>query len=352
LTTIFILLLSALPLASHGYSVAQEIKLGQDTAKEVEKEMPLSKNEKWQQDITQMGQRFMPYIKRKEIPYHFYVIEDSNHINAFSLPGGYVYFSERMWKIMTPDERAGVMAHEITHCDRRHAVNAMLKSEQTMLWTLPLIIASGGAAALAVGVGNAVIDQRYSRKIEREADEYGMKLDKAAGFNPAGMVTAMKKLLHIECNENRYEVSDILADHPDTKLRVQYLTQEAEAFGAKPSELELKTVDDPSRLGNIVRINSELGIIYARCDDALYYGDKVLIKKMLWDDNLNAIIPRPVAVATVLTPGEYAGLLVEKEKSAAVSDIMEGDGVYPIPVEAPTTVPLPATLQPAPPVVF
>src|SRR5690349_17261537 len=96
------------------FSVNQEIQLGKEVSLEVEKEMPLSKNEKWQKDVAEMGARFVPLVKRKEIPYQFHIVDAKDQINAFALPGGYVYFTERMWKIMTPDERAAVMAHEIT----------------------------------------------------------------------------------------------------------------------------------------------------------------------------------------------------------------------------------------------
>ncbi|OFX14375.1 MAG: hypothetical protein A2Z18_10990 [Armatimonadetes bacterium RBG_16_58_9] len=106
--------------AASGFSLEDEIKLGQEVAKEVEKEMPPSENQKWQDEISEMGKRFLPYVGRKDIPYHFRIVQAREKINAFALPGGYVYFTERMWQIMTPAERAGILAHEITHCDQRH----------------------------------------------------------------------------------------------------------------------------------------------------------------------------------------------------------------------------------------
>ncbi len=93
--------------------------------------MPPSKNQKWQDEIAALGNRLVPYVTRKEIPYHFNIVADKdNTVNAFALPGGYVYFTEHMWLILTPDERAAVLAHEITHCDMRHGINEASNEQQ------------------------------------------------------------------------------------------------------------------------------------------------------------------------------------------------------------------------------
>jgi predicted Zn-dependent protease len=324
-----VLLMACVGSAS-AFSLHEEIKLGEQASKEVDKEMPPSENQKWQQDIAKMGARLTPFVKRKQIQYHFKVVQAKEEINAFALPGGYVYFTERMWRIMTPDERGAILAHEITHCDQRHGVDMMLKSQQRALWMLPMIILGGGALGNIALWGNQAIAQRYSRIMEREADEMGIRLAAKAGFSPAGSVTSMKKLLNLESNQNRYEVSAIFASHPDTQKRISYLTAEAATLGAKDSELELKAVDDPARLGNIIKRMPEFNTLYARTSIPLTYGREVAIKKMLWDDEAQALRPRTIAVATVLTPGNRPILLVKMDEGTALAEIMEGDGVYPV----------------------
>ncbi len=336
---LLVVLLLAQAGAAWAYSLEREIRLGEEVSKEAEQEMPLSKNEKWQQDIAEMGKQFLPHITRKQIPYHFKIVapKDENEINAFALPGGYVYFTERMWRIMTRDERAAVMAHEIIHSDHRHGIDMMLKSQQRALWVLPLIIATGGSVAVAQAAmwGNVIVTQRYSRKMEREADEDGIKLLKAAGFNPAGAVTSMKKLLYIESDQNRYEISAIFADHPETKNRIDYLVSGALALGAKKEDLELKAVDDPSRLGNITSKIQDVNVVNAKMLAPVNRGETVLIKKMLWDDDAQALRPRTVATATALTPGMLPMLVLKQNDNMSFGDVMPGDGVYP---EEPSSV--------------
>lgn len=337
LTAICALLLAAS--CAFGFSLEKEIKLGSDVAAQVEKEMPLSKNEQWQREIAEMGQRFLPHIKRKDIKYHFRIVEAKNELNAFALPGGYIYFTERMWRIMTPDERAAILAHEIIHCDERHGIDNMIKAQQRAIWMLPLLVITGGGAALhALQIGDAIISQRYSRKMEREADEMGIELCKKAGYNPAGAVTSMLKLLHITNDENHYEISSIFASHPDTAKRIDYLSQMAISMGSDPSDLALRAIDDPNRLGNVTRKSRDIRIIYCETLKPLDYGSKVHIKKMMWDEAAQAVTPQTIAVATVLIPGRFPALIIENDEDRRFDDVITGDGVYAAPPpESPVT---------------
>lgn len=318
--------------ACDAVSLKEELKIGEDTAKQVIKQMPLLEDQKQQDAIEALGQRLVPFVKRKEIPYHFAIVTDKeNSINAFALPGGRVFFTERMWRILTPDERAAVLAHEITHCDLRHGINESIKQQQRMLWTLPLIVLGGGVGAEAWMFGNMAVNARYSRINEREADEQGVQLMRRAGFNPAGAVTSMKKLLSIQNDTNRYEVSSLFASHPDTQKRVDYLSKQALAMGAKLSDLELIADEDPSRLGNITRAMGDLSVLYARSSQPLAFGQKVTIKKMLWDEDKKVLEPKEIAQAVVLTPGRLPTLVLANHKDYHLSDVTVGDGVYPTP---------------------
>lgn len=297
--------------------------------------MPLSENKQWQEEITEMGKKMMPYLNRKVFDYDFKIIKAEENgkkiLNAFALPGGHVYFTERMWYIMNPDERAAIIAHEMIHCDKRHGIDQMLKSQQRMLWQIPIIIASGGSAAALYGLamGDALLGQRFSLKAEQEADELGVELMKKAGYNPAGAVTAMKKLLYIEGQTNRYEISSALSTHPDTQKRIDYLTKKALALGSTQQDLEIKVPDDPDSIGKIIRVSSDMKVIHARTKRPLKYREEVIIKKMIWNDKTNKTIALVVGKATVLAPGSNPILIVNADKGVLeVEDIMPGDSIY------------------------
>ncbi|MBO7393957.1 MAG: M48 family metalloprotease [Abditibacteriota bacterium] len=313
--------------AAFGYSLEKELKTGAKVAKEVEKEMPPSDNEAAQKAIEELGAKFMPHIERKDVPYHFKVVEAKGVMNAFALPGGYVYFTERMWQILTPEERAAVMAHEITHSDKRHAITAQRKANQRALWSLPLVVL-GPVGMNVMAVGNVMISMRYSRKQEQEADEAGMDLLVKAGFDPAGSVTSMKKLRAIENEYNKYEISSVFSDHPETQKRIDYLTARAVKYGSKPEDLEVKPFDDPAAIGKVAKILADLGGVEASLTIKAAYGDKFVVKKMLYDDASKTAKPVKVADAVSMASGRYVTLLLTPVDVYEKADIAVGDGIY------------------------
>ncbi len=135
--------------------------------------------------------------------YKFHIVDDKD-INAFSLPGGFLYFNKGLMSyVQSDDELAGVMGHEIIHAAHRHV--AKLMKEQSKLNTQ---MALGALAAILAKVpqqdtGNLlqgfqlVALQKvsgHSQNAERDADQGGIQLAIKAGYNPVGMLTFMERL--------------------------------------------------------------------------------------------------------------------------------------------------------------
>ncbi len=132
--------------------------------------------------VQQVGQRVARFALERRFDYQFQIV-DQDTPNAFALPGGFIYVSRgALILASTEDEVANVLAHEIVHVSARHAA-----ARQTMMQgiLLPSILAMGNLAA-------------YSRDQEREADRLGQDLAAAAGYDPTGMETFMRKLDHSE----------------------------------------------------------------------------------------------------------------------------------------------------------
>ncbi|NLN76357.1 MAG: hypothetical protein GX139_08600, partial [Armatimonadetes bacterium] len=92
--------------------------------------------------------------------------------------------------------------------------------------------------------------------------------------------------------------------------------------------LDLPMVDDPARLGNVTKKAADMQIVYAKTSQSLEFGAKVIIKKMLWDENNQALEPKVIAEATVLTPGRFPTLALTEDKDSSTWGVMPGDGVY------------------------
>lgn len=327
-------------------TLKDEIEIGQKVSEDIEKEFPVTENKEWLAEIDRLGKLLTPHVTRKEMPYTFKIIKEEvrgkPELDAFSLPGGRVYFSERMWRIMTRDERIGILAHEIAHIDKRHAIDTMGEMQRRSLWTAAIMIITGASSNIwnAADIANTLYTLKYSRKREQEADRMAVMYTTAADESPVGLVTALKKLQRIEGDGDR--PPKILSTHPDIGDRVKYLAEECVKLGYKPESMELKFKDQPDRLGDVVKRTKEGMLVSVNTTKPLALNELVWIKKPLWDDEKNMVIPKPVAKGVALTSGTQIQVSVKMEKGFDFSDIDAGDGVYP---REPDPVPPPPTAE-------
>jgi predicted Zn-dependent protease len=116
-------------------------------------------------------------------PYSFYVARDPT-VNAFAVPGGFVVMHTGLLELaQTAEEVAGVLAHEVSHVEKRHSLKAMAKSLGLSATVALLFGDLGGLAAL----GTDLVGLKFSRDHEHEADREGFGRLVAAGIRPAGM---------------------------------------------------------------------------------------------------------------------------------------------------------------------
>ncbi len=153
-----------------------------------------------------------------------------NALNAFAVPGGYVYvFSGLIMNLNSEEELAGVMAHELAHVTQRHVASRMERAQFVSVGSLLLAVAGiaiggpgGGAAAVgAMGAGQAAM-LNYSRADETEADQIGLQYLVAAGYPPAGMVGGFK-VLRQKSWMSGVSVPAYLSTHPDLGDRINGL---------------------------------------------------------------------------------------------------------------------------------
>lgn len=174
-------------------STEKEVAMGRAIARRVEQELPPMADEAVQQRVRTIGARIVAVCDRKELIYTFNVVQEEG-VNAFSLPGGYVFINEGLLeKVDGDDELAGVIAHEVAHITARHAVKRY-ESALGMQLAQVAAVASRSRAAGGVGVALRAAQLAYAREDELESDRLAVKYLKAAGFNPAAMLTFLDKL--------------------------------------------------------------------------------------------------------------------------------------------------------------
>lgn len=172
--------------------------------------------------------------------YQWYVAREPS-INAYAIPGGIVVVHSGLIEAAkSPEELAGVMAHEVQHVEQRHSLKSLMQSAGI---AIAVGLATGdlsGAAALAAQLGQL----KFSRDHEREADAEGLKTLRRAQMDPQGMVGMFETL---EKEAGSVKPPAFLSTHPDTGERIARLKEliASEPAGTiKPIAVDWKTVQD------------------------------------------------------------------------------------------------------------
>ena len=219
-------------------STADEVEIGRQAAEDVERKMPMLKEDAVRSYIDSLGQALVRHSKRKDIPYHFEVVA-TTQVNAFALPGGWLYVNAGL--IATADteaELAGVVAHEIGHVVGRHGARRI--SSQYGLAVLLDVVAGGSGggsvsrqiAAEFAGIGAGLTMLKYSRDMEREADQLAVEETYAAGIDPRGISVFFEKLMALHEREPS-GVNALFTTHPPSAERIANVEAAASALPAK-----------------------------------------------------------------------------------------------------------------------
>ena len=199
------------------------------------------RNRRIQLYIDRVGKRLAPFTEYQIYPYRFTVL-NSPIVNAFALPGGFVYVSRGLLALAANEaEVAGVIAHELGHVNARHGAE---RRSAATLAQLGVLAATLGGAALGVdpnttarlGQGIAMMAiQGYSRTQEFEADRLGVRYLARAGYDPDAMVTFLSTLRSqskIEAEllglpPGSVDEFNFMSTHPRTVDRVKAATEAA-----------------------------------------------------------------------------------------------------------------------------
>src|SRR5262252_1174371 len=181
-------------------SEEKEIALGQENDAQVRKEMGSYDDRALQEYVTSVGMKLAVNSERANLPWHFTVV-DVPAINAFALPGGYIYITRGILPYLDDESQlAGVLGHEIGHVTARHSVSQQSKSTLAQIGIIGgAIFAPGGAqAAEAASTGLGLLFLKYGRDDEAQADQLGVRYSSRAGWDPAGIPRMLTTLGRIE----------------------------------------------------------------------------------------------------------------------------------------------------------
>ena len=196
-------------------SKAEEIALGREITGNLLGAAPLVKDEALQKYVNSVGRWVASQSERPDLPWHFGVIE-SDDLNAFSAPGGYVMVTKGLYRKMSNEAQlAGVLGHEIGHVVAKHQLKVLQKQQLLNIGASFLskkLAKDNKIISKAIGSGAEISARSLDKDAEFEADRLGLSYATRAGYEPFGLTDVLQILGQTNPNDN--SVALLFKTHP------------------------------------------------------------------------------------------------------------------------------------------
>lgn len=224
-------------------SKTEEIALGREITGNILGAAPLVKDAELQKYVNEVGRWVASQSERADLPWHFGVIE-SEDLNAFSAPGGYVLITKGLYKKLDNEAQlAGVLGHEIAHVVKKHQLKVIQKQQ---LLNLGANFLSGKlgknnqSIQKVIGSGAEISARGLDKDAEYEADSMGMVLATRAGYEPFGLAEVLQTLG--QTNPADSSVALLFKTHPAPDDRLAKLS---DAVGSSLDKIQTgKTLEN------------------------------------------------------------------------------------------------------------
>jgi predicted Zn-dependent protease len=243
------------------FSDEEEMAMGRKAAEQTDKQLPLLNAPLLTAYLNHLGQKVAQSSRRPHIQYSFKIV-NTDTVNAFSLPGGYVYINRGLMDfVLNESELAGIVAHEVGHVVAYHSMNDVARRALVDQGMYQLQKAGWLKDQQAVDMlqryGGPILlfaDRKFSREEESEADMLGMYNVIRAGYDPHGLIYALARLGNFTGNPTLVEA--LLMNHPLPAERVKALRAdlqrnppptglEKDSIAFRAAKTALKTLPPP-----------------------------------------------------------------------------------------------------------
>ena len=202
-------------------AIRVEHEVGRDLAREIKRQMHLDSEPKAARIVRQVGSNLAACVADQRRTFTFEIVKGPEP-NAFALPGGFIFITRSLLELCEPnlDELAFIIAHEMAHVIRGHAMDRFISNSA---------IAFGSRAAPIRGliarwlrtVGVKFLESAYSQDLELEADTLGARLTAAAGYDPQAPAKLLSRLAKLGRPGNQSGLGSYFSSHPAFDLRIE-----------------------------------------------------------------------------------------------------------------------------------
>lgn len=228
-------------------STQQEVALGADYANQINRQLPLVQDAELTRYINVLGDSLARIADRRNLDWHFFIV-DSKDVNAFAVPGGYIYLNRGLIaRAQNLSQVAGVLGHEIGHVTQRHSVQQQQKAQGANVGITAVCVltnvCSNPAGEAVIGLGANAVFARFSREDEDEADAVAVSYMIQAGIDPTGIPEMFQILLNERTSEPG-AVDAWFSTHPLEESRIVKARQRIASYD--PAVLRGLTTDSPN----------------------------------------------------------------------------------------------------------
>ncbi len=301
--------------------------------------------------VDQVGNSLVGALTEDVFAFRFYII-DEHTPNAFALPGGYIFVSRGLLALInSPDELAGVLAHEIVHVQKRHGVHQKKQNILPSLIEAPFKIAGnliGGKLGKIVETPSLLgtaMKSSYSKKQESEADQLGIVLAARAGYDPMALASILKSIAEWEATlSEQEEVRSFFSDHPYTPDRIATIQNNGPQLTWNPNTIrdvplenilsDLLVWVNPSKgvfIDNVF-LHPELDISVNFPKNAVYTNQVLSVKSV---DKENGSFVSATAFSTSKSPKTLAKEYIKEVKELLCPVVQHQDISVGFPVSLP-----------------
>lgn len=211
-------------LAGCAISTQQEIELGTDFSQQINAQLPIVNDPEVVRYINVLGDSIARVADDRNLDWRFFIV-DSPDVNAFAVPGGFVYVNRGLiTRTTSMAQLAGVLGHEIGHVVRRHSVKQMQAGQRLNFGVLlgcvlTPICTNGGD--VAVGMAGNLAMASFSRSDEAESDQEGIRYVMRAGIDPRGVPEMFRILIKERNDRPSGGIDSWFRTHPMEEDRVR-----------------------------------------------------------------------------------------------------------------------------------
>ncbi|NND35223.1 MAG: M48 family metalloprotease [Saprospiraceae bacterium] len=275
-------------------SEAQEIALGKQSDPSIVAMYGLFENDELQKFINEKGMEMAKISHRPNLPYEFKIL-DSPVVNAFAVPGGFIYFTRGILAHFNNEaEFAGVLGHEIGHVTARHSAKQQTKATIAQILFIGGLVVSPAFRNFAneAQQGMQLLFLKYSRDNESQSDELGVEYSTQIGYDAHHMANFFNTLNQMRVGTESETLPTFLSTHPDPYDRFKRVGQLADKAQ--------KNID-----ASTLEVNRDR---YLRMIDGMIYGEDpkqgYVENNRFYHPDLRFQFPIPTGWKTVNTPSQ------------------------------------------------